>query len=245
MVSAYQIADFDGDDDADERKTKERRLFMYSEVALMNAESAERVHVMFPEFRRGLDAFDRVYQLSGRLDTPQGILVYGPPGSSKTTVAKYFIRSLPQSQFFAKGYGAIFLRLRANPTQGLIISSLLRAVDYPFTEVRRSRVYTMRDIAFEALRQKGTKLVFVDNGHCLAHQARTRSAQVVETPASETLREMMDEARIGLVLLADTALKNLESVDAALADRISVRLAMNHFDDGPTDRKSTRLNSSH
>ena len=58
MVSAYQIADFDGDDDADERKTKERRLFMYSEVALMNAESAERVHVMFPEFRRGLDAFE-------------------------------------------------------------------------------------------------------------------------------------------------------------------------------------------
>jgi hypothetical protein len=206
---------------------------MYSAVALAAAEVAERAYVMFPEFKRALEAFDRIYQLSGQLETPQGALVQGPPGSSKTTLAKYFAKSLPQSNLFDIGYGAIFMRLRANPTQGLVVSQLLRAVKYPFTEVRKNRVYTMRDIAFEALGQKGTKIVFVDQAHCLATQAKTRHFDVPETAASDTLREMMDETKVGLVLLADAMFKGLEQVDAALADRISVRLNMSHFAEGP------------
>jgi hypothetical protein len=233
MGSVYDFTEIDGPVDEDERKTQARRQFMYSAVALAAAEVAERAYVMFPEFKRALEAFDRIYQLSGQLETPQGALVQGPPGSSKTTLAKYFAKSLPQSNLFDIGYGAIFMRLRANPTQGLVVSQLLRAVKYPFTEVRKNRVYTMRDIAFEALGQKGTKIVFVDQAHCLATQAKTRHFDVPETAASDTLREMMDETKVGLVLLADAMFKGLEQVDAALADRISVRLNMSHFAEGP------------
>jgi hypothetical protein len=233
MGSVYDFTEIDGPVDEDERKTQARRQFMYSAVALAAAEVAERAYVMFPEFKRALEAFDRIYQLSGQLETPQGALVQGPPGSSKTTLAKYFAKSLPQSNLFDIGYGALFMRLRANPTQGLVVSQLLRAVKYPFTEVRKNRVYTMRDIAFEALGQKGTKIVFVDQAHCLATQAKTRHFDVPETAASDTLREMMDETKVGLVLLADAMFKGLEQVDAALADRISVRLNMSHFAEGP------------
>ncbi len=232
MGSLYDFTEFDGPVDEEERKTQSRRQFMYSAVALAAAEVAERAYVMFPEFKRALEAFDRIYQLSGQLETPQGALVQGPPGSSKTTLAKYFAKSLPQSNLFDIGYGALFIRLRANPTQGLVVSQLLRAVKYPFTEVRKNRVYTMRDIAFEALGQKGTKIVFVDQAHCLATQAKTRHSDVQETAASDTLREMMDETKVGLVLLADAMFKGLEQVDAALADRISVRLNMSHFAEG-------------
>jgi len=232
MVSVYNFAEFDGPVEEDERKTQARRQFMYSPMALAAAEVAERAYVMFPEFKRALAAFDRIYQLSGQLETPQGALVQGPPGSSKTTLAKYFAKSLPQSNLFDIGYGALFIRLRANPTQGLVVSQLLRAVNYPFTEVRKNRVYTMRDIAFEALGQKGTRIVFVDQAHCLSTQGRTRHSDVPETAASDTLREMMDETRVGLVLLADAMFKGLEQVDAALADRLSVRLNMSHFTEG-------------
>jgi len=232
MGSVYDFTEFDGPVDEDEQKTQARRQFMYSPMALAAAEVAERAYVMFPEFKRALEAFDRIYQLSGQLETPQGALVQGPPGSSKTTLAKYFAKSLPQSNLFDIGYGALFIRLRANPTQGLVVSQLLRAVKYPFTEVRKNRVYTMRDIAFEALGQKGTKVVFVDQAHCLATQGRTRHSDVPETAASDTLREMMDETKVGLVLLADAMFKGLELVDAALADRISVRLNMSHFAEG-------------
>ena len=232
MGSVYDFTELDGPVDDDERRTQARRQFMYSPEALTAAAVAERAYVMFPEFKRALEAFDRIYQLSGKLETPQGVLVQGPPGSSKTTLAKYFVKSLPQSNLFDIGYGAIFIRLRANPTQGLVVSQLLRAVRYPFTEVRKNRVYTMRDIAFEALGQKGTKLVFVDQAHCLSNQGKTRHSDVAETAASDTLREMMDETKVGLVLLADAMFKGLEQVDVALADRISVRLNMSHFAEG-------------
>jgi len=232
MGSRYDFIEFDGPVDADECKTQARRQFTYSPVALAAAEVAERAYVMFPEFKRALEALDRIYQLSGQLETPQGALIQGPPGSSKTTLAKYFTKSLPRSNLFDIGYGALFIRLRANPTQGLVVSQLLRAVKYPFTEVRKNRVYTMRDIAFEALGQKGTKVVFVDQAHCLATQGRTRHSDVPETAASDTLREMMDETKVGLILLADAKFKGLEQVDAALADRISVRLNMTHFSQG-------------
>ena len=232
MGSVYDFTEFDGPVDEDERRTQARRQFMYSNAALAAAEVAERAYVMFPEFKRALAAFDRIYQLSGKMETPQGALVQGPPGSSKTTLARYFAKSLPQSNLFETGYGALFIRLRANPTQGLVVSQLLRAVKYPFTEVRKSRVYTMRDIAFEALAQKGTKIVFVDQAHCLATQGRVRNSDVPESAASDALREMMDETKVGLVLLADAMFKGLDRVDAALADRISVRLTMSHFIEG-------------
>lgn len=232
MGSGYDFSEYEGPVDDDEVKTRARRQFMYSPTSLAAAEVAERTYVMFPEFKRALEAFDRIYQLSGQLETPQGALVQGPPGSSKTTLARYFAKSLPPSNLFDIGYGVLFIRLRANPTQGLVVSQLLRALKYPFTEVRRSRVYTMRDVAFEALVQKGTKLVFVDQAHCLTTQGRTRHSDVAETAASDTLREMMDETKVGLVLLADAMFKGLEQVDAALADRISVRLNMSHFAEG-------------
>jgi ligand-binding sensor domain-containing protein len=42
----------------------------------------------------------------------------------------------------------------------------------------------------------------------------------------------MDETKVGLVLLADGMFKGIEQVDAALADRVSVRLTLSHFTEG-------------
>ena len=229
MGKIYEFADLESPVDQEERRTKERRLFTYSAAALSAAEAVERVYVMFEEFKSALGACDRIYQLSRHLQTPQGAQINGPPGSCKTTLAEYFVKSLPPSNLFEVDCGVIVIRLRANPTQGLIVSLLLHALKYPFTEVRRSRLYTMRDLAFEAIRGKGVKLVFVDQGHCLATQARPKGTDVHENAATDTLREMMDATSVGLVILADSSFKTLEQVDPALADRVSVRVSLNHF----------------
>lgn len=229
MGKVFEFADLESPVDQEERRTKERRLFTYSAAALAAAENVERVYVMFEEFKFALDACDRIYQLSRHLQTPQGALVSGPPGSCKTTLAEYFLKSLPPSNLFEVDCGAIAIRLRANPVQGLIVSLLLRALKYPFTEVRKSRLYTMRDLAFEAISAKGVKLVFVDQGHCLATQAKPKATDVHENAATDTLREMMDATNVGLVILADSSFTTLEQVDPALADRVSVRLSLSHF----------------
>lgn len=220
-------------EEIEERKINERRLKAYGRTVLEVGATVDSVKVLFTQFKAALEACDRIYELSKALDIPQGMVVTGPPGSSKTTLGNYFTKSLPAEDLVDHGYGAISIRLRNSPSQGHIVSSLLRALNYPFTQVKRGRIFAMRDIAFEALRQRGTRLVFVDQGHCLSTQAHHRHQDVLESVASDVLREMMEEAKVGLVILADASFRGLEHVDRALADRVTTRMSLDYFADGP------------
>ncbi len=228
----YKFIDIEDPVEAEEKELLARRLREYSATALAAGASVEQVYVKFTEFKESLDACDRIFQLATTFETPHGMILTGPPGSSKTTLADYFIKSLPPSDLFEPGYGAIMFRLRTAPSQGHIVSGLLRALKYPLTNVRRNRVFAMREVAFEALRQRGTRLVFVDQAHCLSTQSRPRHGDVLESGASDTLREMMEETKVGLVLLADASFRGLNHVDKALDDRITVKMAMTHFKKG-------------
>lgn len=233
-MSNFDIIDT-GDADADDeeaRQVAERRMFMYSQQALLAADEVGRLYVLFPDLREVLAAFDRAYQLSLRINRPQGIVVAGPPGSSKTSVSEYFRRSLPAAPDFIEGYGVLSLRLRSNPCAGGVVSLLLRAVRHPFTTVRRGRLDTMRDIAFEALQQQGTRMIFIDHAHVLEQSIRkSKAPEWIETTASEVFRDLMDETGIALVFLASNSFSGLENVDESLADRVSVRLNLKHFAD--------------
>lgn len=228
----YKFIDIEDSVEAEEKELMARRLREFGSAALDAGASVERVYVKFPEFRDALDACDRIFQLATTFETPHGMILSGPPGSSKTTLADYFIKSLPASDLFEKDFGAIMVRLRTAPSQGHIVSGLLRALKYPLANVRRGRVFAMRDVAFEALRQRGTRVVFVDQAHCLSTQSKPRHADVLESGASDTLREMMEETKVGLVLLADSAFRGLGHVDKALDDRVTVKMPMSHFQKG-------------
>jgi hypothetical protein len=219
-------------EETEERKISERRLKTYGVAALEIGAAVDSVKVLFTQFKAALDACDRIYELSKALDIPQGMVVTGPPGSSKTTLATYFTKSLPNADLVERGFGAVTVRLRHAPSQGYIVSNLLRALNYPFTNVKRGRIFAMRDIAFEALKQRGTQLVFVDQGHCLSTQTRHRHQDVLESAASDVLREMMEEAKVGLVILADASFRGLEYVDMALADRVTTKISLDYFADG-------------
>ncbi|MCU7374876.1 hypothetical protein PEC18_29505 [Paucibacter sp. O1-1] len=104
-----------GDAEGDERQIAARRMFMYSPRALLAADEVDRKYVVFPELSVVLTAFDRAYQLALRVRQPQGILVSGPPGSSKTSISEYFRRSLPTSADILEDSGALSVRLRSNP----------------------------------------------------------------------------------------------------------------------------------
>lgn len=229
----YNFVDIEDTGEEEEKKIKARRLMQYGPAALKSGALVEQVYVNFSEFKSALDACDRIFELSRTLETPQGLIITGPPGSSKTTLATYFMKSLPASDLFEVGFGAITFRLRTSPAQGHIISGLLHALRYPFANVRRGRVFAMRDIAFEAIKQRGTRVVFIDQAHCLATQTKPRHSDVLEGAASDTLREMMEETKVGLILLADSSFRGLQHVDLALDDRVTVRMSLSHFaDDG-------------
>lgn len=215
--------------DEEERKVRARRIEMYSVRAIAVGREVTRKYILFPGLKSVLSAFDRVYQLSRDLRLPQGVLLSGPPGSSKTSVADYFMKSLPLTSDVVEGYGCLYLRMRPNTSAGFIVSQLLGAVKHPFTTVRADRVAPMRDIAIEALQHRGTRLIFVDEAQCLALRNRGRVSDDRDTSAGNMLREVMDRAYVALVLLADQRLQRLEEVDGALADRVSVRISLAHF----------------
>lgn len=230
----FDIIDTGDAAEVEARQIAARRMFMYSERALLASDEVDRKYVLFPDLHAVLGALDRAYQLARRVSRPQGILVSGPPGSSKTTVGQYFQRSLPASKDIIEGHGALSMRLRSNPCAGAIVSLLLRAARHPFTAIRKGRFDSMRDIAFEALQQMGTRVLFIDQAHVLEQSVRKSqraSKGAVETTASEVLRDLMDETGIALVFLVSDSFGGLERVDESLADRVLVRLNLRHFDD--------------
>ena len=140
--------DFSGDD---ESGIQARRMSMYSIRAITAAREVADMYILFPQVKAALAAFDRIYQLSRAVSIPQGALLVGPPGSSKTSVAHYFMQSLPPAPDVVDGFGALFVRLRPGASAGMIVSQVLNAVRHPFTNVRNDRLTPMRDIACEAL----------------------------------------------------------------------------------------------
>lgn len=227
---ARDVIESDDPSGDDERDTQARRLSMYSVRAITAAREVANMYILFPQIKAALAAFDRVYQLSRAVAIPQGALLVGPPGSSKTSVAHYFMQSLPPAPDVVDGFGALYLRMRPGASAGLIVSQVLNAVRHPLTNVRYDRIAPMRDIACEALQHKGTRLLFVDEAQCLGLRGRGRITDDRDSSAGNMLREIMDRAGIGLVLLADHRLPNLEQVDRALADRVSVRISLSHFE---------------
>jgi len=228
MKERFDFGDIDPIE-AEESAVHERRLKQYSHESLQIGALVEQIYVMFPEFAMCLEACDRAFQLSRTLNTPQGILIRGAPGTSKTTIAKYFIHSLPQSDLFEKGVGALLIRLRPVPTTQQVITALLRAMKYPFTSVRRNNIHIMRDVAIDSIRQRGTRLIFIDQAHCLAYQSGRTRHDATETIITDLLAELMDAAGTSLCLLADAQFQELEGLDRALADRVTVRENLSHF----------------
>lgn len=229
----FESSDDDDFPDEEDQQIQQRRLFTYSLAALQAAKEVDRIYVKHPAFKEALMTCDRVFQLSRELSTPQGAWISGETGTGKTSIVQYFQRSLPQTSLFELGLGALRIRLQHRPTAGHVVGALLRSLKYPFAQVTQQTVYAKRVLAFDVLRQKGTRIVFIDEGQNLATQARYRDREGRETGATDLLREMMDEAQVGLVITSDGSMKSLKTIDPALDSRVAAHVRLTDFAKGP------------
>lgn len=215
--------------DLEEKETLNRRVLAYSVDALKIALPIDKIVVEHTQFHGGLLALDRIFQLAREVNMPHGLRLIGPTGVGKSSLLQYFSESLPRSTLFAPGLGCISIRIGSRPKTGQIISALLRKYRYPFIPKSESNLCNYKEILFELVRLKGTRLIFIDEAHSLLCQARIGN-ESVEPEATGFLRELMDETNVALVLGGKEELDKLANADSHLADRISGRFVMSCFD---------------
>lgn len=216
------------DIETDEAQLEARRLQLYSKHALKVALPIDRICVNHSRFSTGLALFDRVFQLAPEVTMAHGIRLIGPTGSGKSTLFRYFRDSLPRSNLFSPGFGAVGIRVGDHPTAGQIVGALLRAYKYPFRSGSNGTVYARSYLVQDLIREKGTRLIFIDEAHRLLHQ-RLRAGADAEPSATQYLRDLMEDCRIGLALAGTDALDRLDVVDAHLGDRISACHRLQYF----------------
>ena len=213
----------------EEIEIQHRRIAFYSVEALKAAIVIDKIHLTHPDFKRSLNAMDRIFQLAPEMDMAQGMLLSGPTGVGKTAVFKYFRDSLPASNLFAPGYGALGLRCPLRPTVGFFIGTLLRAYKFPFSNGTERQLYARRSIVFDAIREKKTRLMFIDEAGGFLNVKTQTSIQFGETDVSDFIREMIDECGMGVVLATSSSVDSLDGLDSSLASRITVRQTLREF----------------
>jgi len=215
--------------DEEEKSTIARRQFTYSLKALHVAARLQRVFVAHQAFKAALEGCDRIFQLSRELNVQQGAVIAGPTGVGKTALIRYFRATIPNSTLFEPGLGVLALRIPRRPNVGQIIGGLLRQLKYPFP-VTSSTLSVRRDALVEALRHKGTRLIFADEADNLRGQVQLRSRLYDDgTSATDVLRELMDEVPLGLCLCGSQDLLDLRTIDMSLGGRVSAKFELREF----------------
>jgi len=235
-VDSDDISIFGRTNDLDDLEAHEaaanavRRQRLYSQHALRVALPIDQIYVHHDRFSSGLEALDRLFQIAPHVRVPHGARLIGPTGSGKSALIRNFRDRLPSSTLFAPGHGAILVRSGARPTAGHLLSALLRAYNYPFGAVSARTLYIKRDNLFDLIKLKGTRVIFVDEADRLLMQVRRRAGTGEHPEATQLLRDIMDECNAAVVLAGTEALDQLASVDSHLADRVTVRHELQHFE---------------
>lgn len=213
----------------EEAELYSRRVASYSVKALKAATPVDRIYINYPGFKKVVTGMDRVFQLAREMEIPQGLILTGPTGSGKTAAFRYFRDTLPSSSLFAPGFGAVGLRCPKRPSVGQFVAGYLKAVRYPFAHGTPQQLYIRRGLVFDSIKQKGTRLIFVDEVSSIQSTRRNGSANPAETDISEFFRELVDECRVGLVFSGPPTLESIVDTDKALASRLPVMERLEPF----------------
>jgi len=215
--------------DPEDIEINARRIAVYSPEALKVAADVDRIYVSHPGFTSALKAFDRLFQIAGEFEMPQGMVIECPTGVGKTSVFRYFRDALPSSNLFSPGLGALGIRSTSRPTPGYLIKSLLWAYRYPFSSGGETQLYARRGVLIDLIRQKGTRLLFIDEATGLIEKLSNREPSRGESEVTDLLREIVDECRIALVLSTHHGGSVFDRVDPSLSSRITVRIRLDNF----------------
>jgi CO dehydrogenase/acetyl-CoA synthase epsilon subunit len=118
------------------------------------------------------------------------------------------------------------IRAYHHTTVGHLVAALLRTYKYPFNRFSEQTVYLRRGLVFELVRQKGTRLIFIDSAHHLLAYGNRRTYDPV---GNDFLTELMDETKVGLVLAGGESLASNDHFSKDLASRVTALHEVKNF----------------
>lgn len=219
------------DYEIEDRQVLERRYRTYSIEALKAALPVDEVFVAHAQFLRAVNAVSRIYELARETSMPQGMCLEGPVGTGKSSVLRYFAASLPKQTLFSDELRVIAIRAKKNAAAGQLVASVLRCYGYPIRGASGATLEPRINITKEAIRQKRTKLIGIDEASNLLRpqMRRLASAKGDGTSATDYICEVIDDTGVGIVLLGSRLLSNLEETDPALASRVTTHERLENF----------------
>lgn len=217
-------------DDEQQKAIRNRWFETYSLKALDMAMGIDNIVVETPEFTSGMTTLSRVFQLGREFSVPQGVIVMGPTGTGKTTLVETFRDTLPKSALFEKGLGVLHATLPKRTAQGALISSLLQAGRYPFSTVTKHEIGPKKQMLFELIRTKGTRMIVLEGAEHLFDQKSLAGNDSPDgTDVTKLICETIDVTRVAFVLTGSNRLNDLHKLDLSLASRIVRKEVFSNF----------------
>lgn len=205
-----------------------RRLSCYSELALKAVEPIESIYVPHVNFMTAVTAIERLYGLASHgIDLPYGLCIHGPDLTGKWSAVQYFYKSHVSRELFeSKNHEILMMRAIRSPRAEPLLSSMLREFGYPIKFIGPGSLEARINIVVAGIKHKRKKIIFVRHAHNLLSQDRGGR---ISSSATDVLTQIMDECKVGIVLIGSDRLLSLKDFDSTFASRIQTYERLGNF----------------
>ena len=198
---------------------------MRSEITVKVAREINGTIVMHPRFEKAYTGILEIIHAASIADIPFGATVIAPSGCGKTALRMCIERAIPSNAFLHDDLRSVSVKAEANSTVGHLIANLLRQLGYP-ASIRASTLYEQSSLIATALRERGVKVLFIDEFQHICRGRRTLSAAAI----TDWIKQLADDGGVVVILLGTRELKSLSEINDQLGSRIPAHFELKEFE---------------
>jgi hypothetical protein len=181
--------------------------------------------VMHPRFENAYQGILKIINTAILIDLPFGATVIAPSGCGKTALMTCIARAIPSSHLLQDDMRSVNVAAEANATVGHLVGKLLRKLGYP-AAIRASTLYEQSSLISSALRERGVKVLFIDEFQHVCRGKRNLSA----TAITDWIKQLADDGGVVVILLGTRELRPLAEMNDQLSSRAPAHFELREFE---------------
>lgn len=181
--------------------------------------------VMHTRFKNAYDGILYLLETANCVEIPLGATVIAPPGCGKTALIKTITRAIPSNNLLGGELRTIHVAAEASATQGHFIGKILKELGYP-SAIRPTTLYEQSNVIARAFRERGVKMLFIDEFQHVCRGKRTLSAAGI----TDWIKQLADEGGVVVVMLGTRELKEISEMNDQLGSRSPAKFELREFE---------------